>query len=57
MAERYGVVNWALPDAELDRFVADLADDIAGFDRRVLGEAKALIDGATLPATDDLVCQ
>jgi hypothetical protein len=26
--------------------VAHLADDIAGFDRRVLGEAKALIDEA-----------
>ncbi len=55
IAERYGVVNRALPDAELEGFVAKLAGEIAGFNRRVLGEAKALIDRATLPADDDLV--
>ncbi len=54
-AERYGVVNRALPDDELDRFVAELARKIAAFDRRVLGAAKALIDGITLPADEDLV--
>jgi hypothetical protein len=31
------------------------ANQIAGFDRQVLGEAKALIDHATLPANTDLV--
>jgi enoyl-CoA hydratase/carnithine racemase len=54
-AERYGVVNRALPDAELDWFVARLADELAGLDRRVLADAKALIDGATLPADAELV--
>ncbi len=34
---------------------ANLARAIAGFDRQVLGSAKALIDGATLPSTADLV--
>jgi hypothetical protein len=52
-ADRYGVVNRAL--RELDGFVAELADEITGFDRRVLGEAKAPIDRATLPADADLV--
>jgi hypothetical protein len=35
--------------------VSHLADVIAGFDRRVLGETKALIDEATLPVNADLV--
>ena len=54
-AERYGVVNRALPDGELDEFVAKLASEIAGFDRQVLAEAKALINGVTLPTDADLV--
>jgi enoyl-CoA hydratase/carnithine racemase len=54
-AERYGVVNRALPDAELDEYVDELAEQVAGLDRRVLAEAKVLIDGATLPADSDLL--
>jgi len=54
-AERYGVVNRALPDAELEAFVDQLAGEFAGLDRRVLADAKALIDRATLPADADLV--
>jgi enoyl-CoA hydratase/carnithine racemase len=54
-AERYGVVNRSLPDAELDGFVAELAGRIAAYDRRVLAEAKALVDHATLPSNEDLV--
>jgi enoyl-CoA hydratase/carnithine racemase len=53
-AERYGVVNRAVPDAELDTFVADFAGGLAGFDRRVVADAKALIDHVTLPADADL---
>lgn len=51
---RYGVVNRALPDAELDAFVDGLAERIAGHDHQALAEAKALIDAATLPAQADL---
>jgi enoyl-CoA hydratase/carnithine racemase len=54
-AERYGVVNRALPDAELDDHVAAFAGEIAGYDRRALAEAKALIDRTTLPPDADLV--
>jgi enoyl-CoA hydratase/carnithine racemase len=54
-AERYGVVNRALPDAELDAYVEELAGRLAGFDRRTLAEAKALVDRTTLPAQAELV--
>jgi len=54
-AERYGVVNRAVPDAELDGFVAALADDLARLDRRTLAEAKRLVDRATLPGDAELV--
>ena len=39
-AERYGYVNRALPDAELDGFVDALARRIACFDRRAIAAAK-----------------
>ena len=54
-AERYGVVNRAVPDAELDGFVATLADELAQLDRETLATAKALVDGATLPDDEDLL--
>jgi enoyl-CoA hydratase/carnithine racemase len=38
--ERYGYVNRALPDAELDGFVDALARQIASFDRRAIAAAK-----------------
>jgi enoyl-CoA hydratase/carnithine racemase len=54
-AERYGVVNRALPDGELDGFVETLSGEIAGYDRQALAGAKALVDSTTLPADTDLV--
>jgi enoyl-CoA hydratase/carnithine racemase len=54
-AERYGVVNRALPDAELDAFVATFADELARADRETLATAKALVDRATLPTHDELL--
>ncbi|MFB8754464.1 enoyl-CoA hydratase/isomerase family protein [Streptomyces nigra] len=53
-AERYGWINRALPDAELDAHVERLATRIASFDRRPLAEVKALINRPTLPTEDDL---
>lgn len=53
-AERYGLVNRALTDAELDGFVNDLIDRIAGYDREGLAESKALIDASTLPTDAEL---
>src|SRR5207247_2525523 len=42
-AERYGYVNRALPDVELDGFVDALARRIASFDRRAIAAAKELV--------------
>src|ERR1700730_11210126 len=49
LAERYGYVNRALPDAELDPFVDALARRIAGFDKQAIADIKPLIHIPTLP--------
>src|SRR5882724_5827728 len=49
-AERYGYVNRALPDAELDQFVDALARRIAGFDKQAITAIKRLVDIPTLPS-------
>src|SRR6202045_2598225 len=54
-AERYGYVNRALPDVELDGFVDALARRIASFDRRALAAAKNLVNQVSLPPTDRLL--
>jgi enoyl-CoA hydratase/carnithine racemase len=54
-AERYGYVNRALPDAELDGFVDVLARRIASFDRRPIAAAKNLINQVSLPSADRLL--
>jgi len=54
-AERYGYVNRALPDAELDGFVDALAGRIASFDRRPIAAAKSLINQVSLPSADRLL--
>jgi enoyl-CoA hydratase/carnithine racemase len=54
-AERYGYVNRALPDAELDNFVDALARRIASFDRRPIVMAKNLINQVSLPNSDRLL--
>src|SRR5467141_4214726 len=54
-AERYGYVNRALPDAELDGFVDVLARRIASFDGRAIAAAKRLINQVSLPSADNLL--
>jgi enoyl-CoA hydratase/carnithine racemase len=49
LAERYGYVNRALPDAELDSFVDVLARRIAGFDKQAIADIKRLVDIPSLP--------
>ena len=49
LAERYGYVNRALPDADLDAFVDTLATRIASFDKRAISETKRFADVASLP--------
>ena len=53
-AERYGWVNRALPDAELDAFVEKLAQRLASFDKLALGAAKQTINRRGLPEAADL---
>src|ERR1700720_2919452 len=54
-AERYGYVNRALPDAELDAFVDTLARRIASFDQRAVAAAKSLVNQVSLPSADQLL--
>src|SRR3981081_2512207 len=54
-AERYGYVNRALADAELDDFVDVLARRIASFDRRPIAAAQNLINQVSLPPADRLL--
>src|SRR5262245_16464211 len=49
LAERYGYVNWSLPDSDLDAFVDALATRIASFDKRAITETKRFADVASLP--------
>ena len=49
LAERYGYVNRALPDAELDAFVEALATRIASFDKQAIVETKNFVNVASLP--------
>jgi enoyl-CoA hydratase/carnithine racemase len=49
LAERYGYVNRALPDAELDAFVEALAMRMASFDKQAIAETKNFVNIASLP--------
>ncbi|HEY2476177.1 MAG TPA: enoyl-CoA hydratase/isomerase family protein [Candidatus Cybelea sp.] len=55
LAERYGYINRALPDAELDGFVDGLARRIASFDQPAIAAPKNLINRVSLPSADDLL--
>src|SRR5271169_660463 len=54
LAELYGYVNRALPDAELDAFVDALAMRIASFDKQAIAETKHLVDIASLPSDAEI---
>jgi enoyl-CoA hydratase/carnithine racemase len=53
LAERYGYVNRAVDDADLDAFVDEIAARIAAFDKQAIAETKKYVDQVTLP--DDAV--
>jgi len=57
LAERYGYVNRALPDAELDAFVDALARRIASFDKQSLLEIKDAVNRTTLPPDDAIAAE
>jgi enoyl-CoA hydratase/carnithine racemase len=54
LAERYGYVNRALPDAELDKFVDTMARRISTFDKESISEIKHLVNNASLPPDKDV---
>src|SRR6201998_2074292 len=54
-AERYGYINRAVADAELDGFVDTFARRIASFARRAVAAAKNLINQVSLPSADRLL--
>jgi enoyl-CoA hydratase/carnithine racemase len=54
VAERYGWVNRALNDDELDSFVDTLVQRLASFDREVLAAAKAQINRFGTPTATEL---
>jgi hypothetical protein len=53
-AERYGWINRAMPDQDLDAFVNRLANRIASFDQQTLVAVKALINRIGLPDPQEL---
>jgi enoyl-CoA hydratase/carnithine racemase len=55
LAERYGYVNRAFPDTELDSFVEGLARRIASFDKQAIAETKRLVNIASLPQDAEIV--
>jgi enoyl-CoA hydratase/carnithine racemase len=54
LAETYGWINRALPDSELDEFVADIAQRIAGFPADAVTAAKAAVNAITVPTPVDV---
>lgn len=54
LAERYGWVNRAVEDGELDELVDSLARRIAAFDKESIAAVKQQINRHTLPSADDI---
>ncbi|TAJ72783.1 MAG: enoyl-CoA hydratase/isomerase family protein [Phenylobacterium sp.] len=52
VAERYGWINRAVDDDQLDSFVDNLARRLASFDRETLGALKALVNRVGVPDGD-----
>jgi len=57
LAERYGYVNRALPDAELDHFVGRVSRRIARFDKRSIADIKRLVDIPSLPPNSEIAAE
>jgi enoyl-CoA hydratase/carnithine racemase len=57
MAERYGYVNRALPDAELDGFVDTFANRVSNFDTQAIRDIKKFVNLATLRPDAELAGQ
>lgn len=53
LAERYGYVNRAIPDAEFDGFVTAFVERVSAFDARAISEMKGFVDSVSLPNDDE----
>jgi enoyl-CoA hydratase/carnithine racemase len=53
LAERYGYVNRAIPDAEFEDFVDRFAHRVSTFDRQALADIKHFINNISLPADEE----
>jgi enoyl-CoA hydratase/carnithine racemase len=54
LAERYGYVNRAIPDAEFVEFVEAFAERVSRFDLVALADIKRFVNAASLPADEPL---
>uniref|UniRef100_UPI000A00E211 enoyl-CoA hydratase/isomerase family protein n=1 Tax=Mycobacterium avium TaxID=1764 RepID=UPI000A00E211 len=57
LAERYGYVNRAIPDAEFDAFVDAFAHRVSRFDLLALADIKRFVNNASLPADATLLSE
>ncbi len=53
LAERYGYVNRAIPDAEFESFVDRFARRVSTFDRQALEDIKHFVNKVSLPAEEE----
>lgn len=53
LAERYGYVNRAIPDAEFESFVDRFARRVSTFDRQALADIKHFVNKVSLPAEEE----
>ena len=53
LAERYGYVNRAIPDAEFESFVVRFARRVSTFDRQALADIKHFVNKVSLPADEE----
>ncbi|MEH7453720.1 enoyl-CoA hydratase/isomerase family protein [Gottfriedia acidiceleris] len=53
-AERYGWINRAIPEAELDGYVENLARRISAFDKQILSDVKQLLNRTGIPEVSEL---
>lgn len=57
IAERYGYVNRAVPDTELDEFVDTLARRISTFDKQTLADIKQMVNASSLPSDEEVAAE
>src|ERR1700716_4376189 len=57
LAERYGYVNRAVPDAEFVQFVDAFANRVSRFDPLALADIKRFVNAASLPADEPLTAE